>query len=264
MKLLTINTHSLTEKNYIEKSNYFAQVIEKVYPDIICMQEVNQSVDAKIINNPPPSYHHTGTQPLKEDNHALFIYSLLEKNGITYNFSYTAIKKGYDRYDEGLATFSKEKIITTKDVLLTKKDDYNNWKTRKALIIKTNSFTVCNLHTGWWDDLDEPFKYQWDNIKNMFFDKTFIMGDLNCPSDEKNKGYDYVINSGFYDTYNLAREKDEGYSVINKIDGWDKKRKIRIDYIFTNKKIPIKKSEVIFNNTNYKIISDHFGVMITI
>lgn len=50
MKLLTINTHSLIEKNYESKLNLFADAISHHHPDIIAMQEVNQTQNSEIIS----------------------------------------------------------------------------------------------------------------------------------------------------------------------------------------------------------------------
>ena len=49
MKLLTINTHSLIEDNYRKKLDIFVDVIYRIRPDIIAMQEVNQTINAPII-----------------------------------------------------------------------------------------------------------------------------------------------------------------------------------------------------------------------
>ena len=46
MKLLTLNTHSLQETHYEEKLEQFIEEIVKTQPDIIAMQEVNQSISA--------------------------------------------------------------------------------------------------------------------------------------------------------------------------------------------------------------------------
>ena len=45
LKLLTLNTHSLIEENYQQKLLDFVSVVCKIKPDIIALQEVNQSVD---------------------------------------------------------------------------------------------------------------------------------------------------------------------------------------------------------------------------
>ena len=49
MKILTINTHSLQEENYEQKLCWFVESILKERPDIIAMQEVNQTADAPLM-----------------------------------------------------------------------------------------------------------------------------------------------------------------------------------------------------------------------
>ncbi len=46
MKLLTLNTHSLQEENYLQKLEQFVQTICQEKPDVVALQEVNQSVNA--------------------------------------------------------------------------------------------------------------------------------------------------------------------------------------------------------------------------
>ena len=48
MKLLTLNTHSLLEKNYLQKLDQFVDTIIKEQPDILSLQEVNQSITAPL------------------------------------------------------------------------------------------------------------------------------------------------------------------------------------------------------------------------
>ena len=50
MKLLTINTHSLIEDDYRKKLDIFVDAIYRIRPDIIAMQEVNQTNNAPIIS----------------------------------------------------------------------------------------------------------------------------------------------------------------------------------------------------------------------
>ena len=70
-----------------------------------------------------------------------------------------------------------------------------------------------------------------------------------------------VTGDGFYDTYCLANMRDEGFTVTDKIDGWENANKKRIDYIFCNFTADIKYSKTIFDGKNYAVVSDHFGVM---
>lgn len=36
---------------------------------------------------------------------------------------------------------------------------------------------------------------------------SFLMGDLNNDANVRDEGFDYVKSNGFYDTYELAKEK---------------------------------------------------------
>ena len=263
MKILTINTHSILEKDYEKKCEYFKDAIIKIQPDIIAMQEVSQSKWAKTVDNP----NYIGTIPIKSDNHALKISKMLSDYGIHYFYNWLGIKYGYKIFEEGISVFSKKPIESISQLLLTKKDDIYNWKTRKAQIAKIDNMLICNVHMGWWDDNDEPFLSQFNILNNELSKEDlqiFLMGDFNSPADEKNTGYETIINSGWFDTYTLADMKDNGYTVTKKIDGWETNENKRIDYIFTNRKIPVKSSKVIFNRENENIISDHFGVIIEI
>ena len=80
--------------------------------------------------------------------------------------------------------------------------------------------------------------------------------------------YDCILASGWKDTYLLAKEKGSGITVGERIDGWSDKNKdakeMRIDYIFTKKDAVIDRSEVIFNGTREPVISDHYGLMVTV
>lgn len=255
MKLLTINTHSHIEDNYEEKCDIFIETINRIEPDIMAMQEVNQTKNSKIVY---------GYKDIKEDNHALKIYKKLKN----YHFSWLRIKSGYEIYEEGLAVFSKKPISDMSELLLTNTDDFNNWKKRMAQIVKIDDLVISNVHMGWWNDLEEPFSDQFEKLNTYLSpinDTVFIMGDFNSPANESGTGYDMVLSHGWYDTYTLADKKDSGNTITKKIAGWENDGDSkRIDYIFTNKKLDIKSSKVIFDGNNEKIISDHNGVIIEI
>ncbi|MDZ5010723.1 endonuclease, partial [Clostridium perfringens] len=91
------------------------------------------------------------------------------------------------------------------------------------------------------------------------------MGDFNNDAMIKKEGYDYLLNSGLIDTYTIAVEKDDGITVKGEIAGWEgKKENKRLDIIFTNRSVNVKKSNVIFNNINKNVSSDHYGVEVYI
>ena len=61
------------------------------------------------------------------------------------------------------------------------------------------------------------------------------MGDFNNNAFIRNEGYDYLINKGLIDTYNIAIERDNGITVKGEIAGWEGKvEDKRLDIIFTN------------------------------
>ena len=116
MKILTINTHSILEKDYEKKCEYFKDAIIKIQPDIIAMQEVSQSKWAKTVDNP----NYIGTIPIKSDNHALKISKMLSDYGIHYFYNWLGIKYGYKIFEEGISVFSKKPIESISQLLLTK------------------------------------------------------------------------------------------------------------------------------------------------
>ena len=219
------------------------------------MQEVNQTKNSEIVY---------GYKDIKKDNHALKIYKKLKN----YHFSWLKIKSGYEIFEEGLAVFSKKPIINMCELLLSNTDEFDNWKKRMAQIVKIEDVIISNVHMGWWNDLEEPFFNQFKKLNSYLSpinSAIFIMGDFNSPADERDTGYDMILYHGWYDTYALANKKDAGNTITNKIAGWENNGDSkRIDYIFTNKKLNVKSSKVIFDGNNEKIISDHNGVIIEI
>lgn len=272
MKLLTLNAHSLVEENYSEKLKSFTSAVCREIPDIIALQEVNQTQAAAEIPSAATSgFTPCGDIPVKEDNHALNVVKILAENGIKYYWTWLGMKFSYGKYDEGIALFSRSKIIEAKVVLVSGINDYSNWKTRKIIGIRTeeNPDTwYYSVHLGWWDDKDDPFQMQWqrldENVKNE--GTVWIMGDFNSPAEVRCEGYDMISNSGWYDSYSLAENKDSGITVGKVIDGWRDKLSdtngMRIDQIWCNKEVPVNSSKVIFNGSNEPIVSDHYGIII--
>lgn len=104
MKLLTLNTHSLVEKQYPEKLEQFILAICEEMPDIIALQEVNQTIAEQPVTN-----LHMGYVPctegiiIRRDNHVSNVADMLQNYGLEYYWTWLPLKKGYDRYDEGMA-----------------------------------------------------------------------------------------------------------------------------------------------------------------
>ena len=254
MKIITLNAHSIPGNEGMKNAKIIADAISELSPDAVCLQEVNQSYSG-------------GGLPftLREDNFGLLIKKLLHQSGIYYEYIWHGFKVAYGKYEEGLAILSKSHIFSKEVFYISKSCDIMNYKTRMALGIKCGDASFYSVHTGRPDDTEEPFENQWkaltsrlENRKNLW-----LCGDFNCPPSAKE--YHRIIEDGWNDSYEIAREKDHGNTVSDDIDGWkDNKGKMRIDYIFTKEKTEIKKCETLFNGINYPVVSDHFGVAVEI
>jgi len=259
MKLLTLNCHSWHEENQLEKIKYLAQTIKENAYDVISLQEVSQALEEKFVD-----------EKIKNNNYAFVLLKELTNLGVTeYSLVWDIshyITNG--TYEEGLAILTKHPIIKEHSFFVSESEEYaTNWKTRRivgATIRYGNepiSFYSC--HMGWWHDQEEPFKGQADMLfKNINMEQPlFLMGDFNNDASLEGEGYDYLISHGLRDTYHLAKEKDEGITVKGKISGWsNNKQDLRIDLILTNMPVEVERSNVIFNNRNKMMVSDHFGV----
>ncbi len=282
MKFMTLNTHSLVENNYTQKREQFIKMLEKEQPDIIALQEVNQSASAGIIPDVMLAGYTRCMEfglPVREDNHAKAVVEKLRENGSYYYWTWISAKLGYGKYDEGMALLSRKPIARVRQYLISQVDDYANWKTRKILGIQTKDsddwyFTV---HMGWWNDEEEPLRKQWKTMQRVLSDVEFakstiwLMGDFNSLDNIKGEGYELICSSGWKDTYVLAEEKDDGITVEEEIDGWREsdgrsnlKNEKRLDYIFCNQEKQVHSSKVVCNGTVYPVVSDHYGVMIEV
>ena len=261
MKLLTLNCHSWQEENQIEKIKYLARTIKEKSYDVIALQEVSQLIEEEHMYS-----------NIKKNNFGLVLLQELQKFGVNeYSFVWSLSHIGFEVYEEGLAILTKHPIVEDYSFFVSKGSDTDYWKTRKIVGAKINynnipiSFYSC--HMGWWQDEEEPFKHQADTLlqhvnKDELF---FLMGDFNNSASLEGEGYEYLLSQGLYDTYHLAEEKDEGITVKGKIAGWsNNKQDLRIDLILTNHPVQIESSNVIFNNINKSVVSDHFGIEIKI
>lgn len=290
MKILTLNTHSIMEAGYEEKLIKFVEMVKEVSPDLFALQEVNQSLAMpEAVDAPETGYvackpcagdsaggASKQNVPVRTDNHAYRVAKLLQEAGEQYYWTWLPIKIGYGIMDEGVAIFSKTKIENTDQFFISSSRNYCNWKTRKLLGIYTKEMWFYSVHMGWWEDEEEPFSKQWDRVVEQFRNMKqtcFVMGDFNSPADKQQEGYDYVIRSGWLDTWQLAEKKDAGITVGGIIDGWRDKENVtsgpskpgmRIDYIFCNRKVSVKNSQVVFNGMNYDVVSDHYGVLVEV
>ena len=234
MKLITLNTHSLIEEHYEEKLHAFAEVIRKEKPDILAMQEVNQLACEEIWPDEklPGFVRCRGfSLPVRRGNHAARLAELLKDSGLSYSWTWISAKMGYDRYDEGMAVFSLSPIADTDQFQISRSFDYHYWKTRRVLGIRTEADPdtwFYTVHMGWWDDAEDPFAGQWEQLNQFLQEKgrldsgknVWLLGDFNSPSAVSGEGYDCIRKAGWLDSYVLAAQKDDGATVDHVIDGW--------------------------------------------
>ena len=278
MKLLTLNTHSLQEEQYQKKLEEFVAGILQERPDLIALQEVNQSMDGPLAGEDlrGGQFPLSCGRPIRQDNHAAQVAYALRQAGIDCSWAWLPIKLGYGKYEEGVAVLSLGRNISNVDVcFISKTRDYHNWRTRAVLGVQTEGEAdwFYTVHMGWWEDEEEPFSDQWERLQEHLAEKVtkekiWLMGDFNAPDTVSGQSYACILASGWMDTYQMARKKDSGITVSGIIDGWREKQKeqtaagMRLDYIFCNQREEIDTSSVIFNGRNRPVVSDHFGVLI--
>ncbi len=261
MKLLTLNCHSWQEEHQLEKIKILAETIMEKSYDVIALQEVSQSIDAE-----------TTFGRLKKDNYALILLEELKNLGVTdYQLVWDFSHIGFDVYEEGVALLTRHQIENTTSFYVSQSENTSYWKTRRIvganIRLNNESIAFYSCHLGWWGDEEEPFKEQIEALCHQASsnEKYFLLGDFNNDANIRGEGYDYLLSKGLYDSYILSKEKDQGITVAGKIAGWDKnKHDLRIDYIFSNFLVKVETSSVIFNGKNQPIISDHYGVEVTI
>lgn len=266
MKIISLNTHSWLEKNPLEKLKQTADFILKQDADIITLQEVNQTMTAEIaVLDTYFSELETKTA-VKADNYALLLIDYLREKGANYYWSWTCSHIGYDVYDEGSAILSKYPF-RAEELLVSPMDDVTDYHTRKLLMAHFEAeLTVFSCHFSWWSDKQsEGFYYEWQQLLERVTSikhQVALFGDFNAPAHLKNEGYD-LVQEHFIDVFELAEDKKGSYTVDENIDGWqDNTEKLRIDFGFILQEEKIKSYEVVFNELNGPIVSDHFGIMV--
>ena len=280
MKILTLNTHSLQEENYTQKLDWFVETILKEQPDIIAMQEVNQTADAELMPEAMVAgqYPVPGSVTVRMDNHAANIAYRLRQAGLECYWAWLPIKLGYGKYDEGVAILSIGKPIRCVDKFpISRIVDYHNWRTRAVLGVQVEGLEdwFYSLHMGWWDEDENGFLEQWKILSSCIASKrmcgpVWLLGDFNAPDAIPGESYSHMVSCGWIDTYQIAQTKDSGITVPGIIDGWREKLQdrqvdgMRLDYIWCNQAKEVLSSKVMFNGTTAPVVSDHFGVMIEV
>ena len=216
--------------------------------------------------------------PIRKDNYAALVASRLRQAGIDCYWVWLPVKRGYDKFDEGVAILSLGRRIRCVDQFpISRVNDYNNWRTRAVLGVQLEGLEdwfYC-LHMGWWNDGSERFLDQWRILNSCIAAKrmcgnVWLMGDFNAPDVVPGQSYEHIMASGWIDTYKAAHRKDDGITVPGPIDGWRdlQNREItegmRLDYIWCSQRKEILSSRILFNGQKEPVVSDHYGVLIEV
>ncbi|MFW5457222.1 endonuclease/exonuclease/phosphatase family protein [Streptococcus hyovaginalis] len=268
MKLLTLNTHSWMEEDMETKFRDLVTGILEADYDVICLQEINQLMTSQVIDSPIAYVPLSINPPIHEDNYALRLVEALKEHGRAYYWSWAYNHIGYGRFHEGVAILSKTPI-EVKDLLASDTTDPSDYHTRRALLARTEidgrPLSIVSLHLSWWE---KGFEVEWPRLAEALAKESnplILMGDFNNPTG--NKGYQAVVNSGLdvVDSHVVAEEVSGDHSILADIDGWEgNDQAFKVDHAFVAKDFQVASSRVIFDGEKGPVISDHFGLAVTI
>jgi len=257
MIILTLNLHTYQEPKQDEKFDEIVRAIDFYNPDFICFQECAQHKDSEFIQN---------SQIIRVDNMAHIICAKLQLKKKKYHYFWEWVHYGFDKWEEGLAILSKYPFIET-DAKYISESQSKTYAliTRMALfgavehpLFKTINIFCCHLSwrgVGLENQIVELDRFACAKKKMYNSEISIICGDFNDTPD--GSGYNYFVKAGYTDAYFQAN-KDKLYAQTFD-DG------SRIDYIFYQKhrlsNINIVDSHIIFNNTDFSRVSDHYGVL---
>ena len=264
MKLMTVNTHSLSEPCGEEKRNALSAFLRRERPDCVALQEVCQSRSAPEVE-PPAAGRIVGAEgiPLRKDN---FLLNLWESLRSEYEFCWLPVKIGYGVRDEGIGFLCRSSIAKAWNISLTPTREYGDWRRRMALFLQMEGWgdTMICLHTDWWE---EGFLSEWELLRKACdpLPSVWLMGDFNVSAERLLLEGDPLREAGYSDSYSLAEERDLADTVLPIADGWwgrERADGLRIDQIRCRPKRPILRYRRVLDGREDPIISDHYGVMI--
>ena len=286
-KVLTLNLHTyqefrsedvaeskLTDESARERVvsygplfDRIADGINKLDPDVICFQEVGEWSGG---NTEDPGSISFGSS---DSN---MVHQILRRLDKHYFHTMDWSHYGFDVWLEGSAILSKHPFIDTGSRFISNPGNgrHEFWKSRNVPMARidlpgTGGVNVFSVHTGWWDDEEEPFQDQYWNLLAWAGEvagpreTTVLCGDFNVPADSKEQEF-MTKGTGYSDQYALANPDGSLDATIGgAIDGWEgSKSGQRVDYILMNDDSPLEvvEARIIFTEEMYGIVSDHAGI----
>lgn len=239
------------------------QILKARY-DIICFQEVNQEMDAKVVETDGYYQALPSAVAIHEDHFVALLVEELAKEGLQYYWTWAYNHIGYDHLNEGVAVLSLQPLKAS-EILVSDVDDPTDYHTRRVAVAETTvdgkDLAVASVHLSWWD---KGFQEEWARIEDRFagLGKSLILaGDFNNPAGLE--GYQAILASPLklQDAYQVAKELRGSYTVGPGIDGWKgNEDPLRIDYVFTSQDVTVDRLSVIFDGENLPLVSDHYGL----
>lgn len=246
-----------------------AAAINKLDPDVVCLQEVGEW-HGKLNGEDPENIEFGQT----DSNMVKQILSRLDNKNYNYFMDWSHF--GWDVWLEGSAVLSKHPMSNTESRYISDQDNGTRswWKSRnvpKAQIDlggKLGKVNVFSIHTGWWDDTDEPFQDQFKRLTSWAAEvkepktTTLFCGDFNQVAATKEQ--QFITNgTGYTDQYSVVNPDGLADPTIGgTIDGWVGEIGKRIDLLVTDSDSPMAVEQIqrIFTQNVYGRVSDHTGI----
>ncbi|AXY25372.1 hypothetical protein CL176_04795 [Suicoccus acidiformans] len=280
MKVMTLNAHAWLEEDNSKQLRDLAAWLSQNNYDLIALQEVNQQIKAELLPESQfaclnyQSIQHTGVwdeialPPVKVDNFALNLVQALAKQGLSYYWTWLPAHHSYDYMDEGVAILSKYPFLA-EGYLLSPGKAFADYRRRVALsaslVVNGHKLQAVSTHLSWWN---QGFQEEWQELRQHLSPlqtSILLMGDFNNEASIRKQGYDHIIQADFSDSYHTSVHQEGKVTVKAAIAGWEgHDAGKRIDYIFTSPDLKAETYRIILNGERGPIVSDHFGIDLTL
>lgn len=253
--------------SYAALFDRIAHGINELDPDIVCFQEVGEWSRGNTQNPDAVQFGASDSN---------MVHQILRRLNEHYFYTMDWSHYGYGVWFEGSAILSKQALIETGSRFISNPDNnrYYSWKSRNVPMARLDvpgigSVNVFSVHTGWWDDEEEPFQNQYRNLLAWAGEiaaprgTTILCGDFNVPAGSMMQ--EFMTNgTGYSDQYALANpDSSLDITIAGAIDGWeDNDSGQRVDYVLMNDDSPLRVDEarIVFTEEVYGTVSDHAGV----
>ncbi len=272
LSVLTLNLHTYqqhprhcpfqTMHLHEREVRIIAEAIMQQNIDVVCFQEVGE-----YMHDPIASPY--GEAP---SNMAFRICrKLREWGGPRYIFQdWSHI--GFQRWREGTAILSRYPMRHNYAAYVSGCHSKTNYMSRNVTLSmieapKFGLLHVANVHLSW---AHHGFYQEYQKLRQLIDSRRhfgmradIMAGDFNAPAG--GDAYRHIVGGAEYvdQFYELHPSRFFEPSYRGQIDGWRHSPPKRIDYIFKRNGGPlrVKSMDVIFNDSFYPAVSDHFGYL---